>query len=86
MKLSKSQFYHSEIKNCAIPGNIKKTWSLINSLTGKNKKPSINEILIDSYNTSSDPKIIAEFFNEYSVNIGPRLASEASIRNFLITN
>ena len=56
----------------------KKTWSLINPLTGKNKKTSINEILIDSYNTISDPKIIAEFFNEYFVNIGPRLASEAS--------
>ena len=78
MKLSKSQFYHNEIENCTISGNIKKTWSLINSLTGKNKKTIINEILIDSYNTISDPKIIAEFFNEYFVNIGPRLASEAS--------
>ena len=78
MNLSKSQFYHSEIENCAISGNIKKTWSLINSLAGKNKKPSINEILIDSYNTISDPKITAEFFSEYFVNIGPRLASEAS--------
>ena len=78
MKLSISQFFYSEIKNCAISGNIKKTWSLINSLTGKNKKTSINEILIDSYNTISDPKVIAEFFNEYFVNIGPRLASEAS--------
>ena len=28
--------------------------------------------------TISDSKIIAEFFNEYFVNIGPRLASEAS--------
>ena len=78
MKLSKSQFYHKEIENCGISGNIKKTWSLIKSVTGKNKKTSINEILIDSYNTISDPKIIAEFFNEYFVNIGPSLASEAS--------
>ena len=71
MKFSKSQFYHNEIENCAMSGNIKKTWPLVNSLTGKNKKTSINEILIDSYNTISDPKIIAEFFNEYFVNIGP---------------
>ena len=47
-------------------------------LVDKNKKPNINEILIDSYNAISDPKIIAEFFNEYFVSIGPRLASEAS--------
>ena len=79
MKLSKFQFYHNEIENCALSGNIKKNyWSLINSLTGKNEKTSINEILLDSYNTISDLKIIAEFFNEYFVNIGPGLASEAS--------
>ena len=52
--------------------------SLINSFTGKNKETSINEILIGRYNTISDPKIIGEFFNEDFVNIGPRLASEAS--------
>ena len=79
MKLSKSQFYHSEIQTCAISGNIKKTWSVINSLTGKSKKTtSINEILVDNDNTTSDPKMIAESFNEYFVNIGSRLASEAS--------
>ncbi len=65
MKLSKSQFYHSEIQHCTRSGNLKKTWSLINSLTGKNKKSTgINEILVNN-KTISDSKIIAESFNEY---------------------
>ena len=68
MKLSKSQFYHSEIQHCTRSGNLKKTWSLINYLTGKNKKSTrINEILVNN-KTISDSKIIAEYFNEYFVN------------------
>jgi hypothetical protein len=51
MKLSKSQFYHSEIQHCTRSGNLKKTWSLINSLTGKNKKSTrIIEILVNDGN------------------------------------
>ena len=53
-------------------------WSLINSLTGKNKKStSITEITVDN-NNITDSKLSAESFSEYFVNIGPKLASEAS--------
>jgi hypothetical protein len=38
---------------------------------------NINEIIVNN-NTISDPKVIAESFNDYFVNIGPKLASEAS--------
>jgi hypothetical protein len=48
-------------------------WAFI----GKNKKSNINEIIVNN-NTISDPKVIAESFNDYFVNIGPKLASEAS--------
>ncbi|CAB4026426.1 Hypothetical predicted protein, partial [Paramuricea clavata] len=64
--------------DCAKLKDFKKIWSLINSLTGKNKKSiSITEITVDN-NNIPDSKLIAESFNEYFVNIGPKLASEAS--------
>ena len=78
MRKSKTDFYHKEIGNCAKLKDLKKTWSLINSLTGKNNKStSITEILVNN-NSVSDSKLIAESFNEYFVNIGPNLATEAS--------
>jgi hypothetical protein len=77
MKLSKSHFYQCEFQNCSRSSDLKKTWSLINSLIGKNNKSNINEIIVNS-NTISDPKIIAESFNDYFVNIGPKLAFEAN--------
>ena len=78
MRKSKTDFYHKEIGNCAKLKDLKKTWSLINSLTGKNNKStSITEILVNS-NSVSDSKLIAESFNEYFVNIGPNLVTEAS--------
>ncbi len=78
MRKSKTDFYHKEIGNCAKLKDLKKTWSLINSLTGKNNKStSITEILVNN-NSVSDSKLIAESFNEYFVNISPSLATEAS--------
>jgi hypothetical protein len=41
-----------------------------------NKSTSIAEISVDN-NSVTDSKLIAESFNEYFVNIGPSLASEA---------
>ena len=78
MKLAKSHFYQCEFQNCCRSSDLKKTWALINSLSGKkNKSSDINEILVNN-NTISDPTAIAESFNDYFVNIGPKLASEAS--------
>ena len=77
MKLAKSHFYQCEFQNCSRSSDLKKTWSLINSLIGKNTKSNINEIIVNN-NTISDPKVIAESFNDYFVNIGAKLASEAS--------
>ena len=75
-------FIKCEFQNCFRPSDLKKTWSLINSLTGKNNKSSnINEIIVNN-NTISDPIAIAESFSDYFVNIGPKLASEA-VENFM---
>ena len=78
IKLAKSHFYQCEFQNCCRSSDLKKTWALINSLSGKkNKSSHINEIVVNN-NTISDPTAIAEFFNDYFVNIGPKLPSEAS--------
>jgi hypothetical protein len=78
LRESKAKFYHKEIGDCAKLKDFKKMWSLINSLTGKNKKStSITEITVNNKNIT-DSKLSAESFSEYFVNIGPKLASEAS--------
>ncbi len=78
MRKTKAEFYHREIGECAKISDLKKTWSLINSLTGKNNKSNtITEISVSNRNISNS-KLIAEAFNEYFVNICPNLASEAN--------
>ena len=78
MRKSKIDFYHKEIRECANLKDFKKSWSLINSLTGKNNKStSITEISVND-NSIIDSKLIAEVFNEYFVSIGPNLASETN--------
>ncbi len=78
MRKTKADFYHREIEECAKLSDLKNTWSLINSLTGKNNKSNtITEISVNNRSISNS-KLIAEAFNEYFVNIGPNLASEAN--------
>ncbi len=78
MRKSKIDFYHKEIGDCTNLKDFKKIWSLINSLTGKNNKSTnITEIVV-SNNSITDSRLIAEYFNDFFVNIGPSLASEAS--------
>ena len=48
MKLAKSHFYQYEFQNCSGSSDLKKTWSLINYLTGKNNKSNINEIIVNN--------------------------------------
>ena len=75
---SKIDFYHKEIGDCAKSKDFEKIWSLINSLTGKNNKSTTNTEILVNDNSTVDSKSIAETFNEYFVNIGPRLVSETS--------
>ena len=45
MRKTKADFYHREINECAVQSDLKKSCSLINSLTGRNNKTnSITEI------------------------------------------
>ena len=76
MRKTKADFYSDCMMGSV--NNLKKTWSLINSLTGENNKAnSITEISVNNRNITNS-KLIAEAFNEHFVNIGPNLASEAN--------
>lgn len=79
MRNAKSKFFCDRIEDCVNNVDPKKSWSLINTLLGKNiKSTNISELLVND-TVISDPKLIAESFNEYFINIGPKLAAESNI-------
>ena len=62
--------------------NPKKAWKSINSLLGRQNKPTVvNELTVGS-NTLTCPEDIAEGFNEYFSNIGPDLSSRIDSSNY----
>ena len=76
MRNAKSKYFHDKITDCSVMNDPKKTWKLINSLLGKNNKSNnVNELLVDGTSVS-DPKSIADAFNDYFIGIGSRLAAE----------
>ena len=61
--------------------NPKRAWKSINSLLGKQKKPTlVNELSLNE-NCLTSSKSIAEGFNNYFSNIGPELASKIDSSN-----
>lgn len=76
IKNLKADYFTTKISECLQHRNVKKSWSLINNLLGKNAKSTIiNEIKTDS-NVLTDKNLIANKLNDYFVNIGPSLALE----------
>lgn len=56
--------------------DIKKTWQTINSLLSRGKKSNSPDKIIIDGTEISDKNIMAEKFNSYFADIGPKLASE----------
>ena len=54
------------------------TWKLINSLIGRVNKPSYVDEIHVCDKTISDDEIISEAFNEFFINIEPKLAAEST--------
>ena len=78
IRKTKSEYFVNKIRDCANVKDPKKSWSLINSLLGKNSKSThINELKVNN-NTITDSTLIAESLNNYFINIGPQLASDTS--------
>ena len=83
----KKKYYHERFEDCVT--DIRKTWSLINLIVKKKKcKNDVPCVFTDaqkSYNTFSE---IANGFNDFFVDVGPRLSesipqSSKSFRDFL---
>ena len=76
MRKSKLRYYRQKIGECD-KTDPKTTWKLMNSLTGRASKSSgrVNEIEIGD-TIIYDDENISESFNDFFINIGPKLASE----------
>ena len=77
MKRAKAVYYQAKINELSRVRDMKKTWSLINTLLGKGGKPSnIAEFNING-NIDNECQHIAEHLNDYFINIGPTLAAQS---------
>ena len=59
-----------------IKGNMKKTWNMINQIIGRNKKDNQQTVFKKGTDLVTSPIEIANEFNTFFVNIGPKLAKE----------
>ena len=76
----KKDYYSSKIADQKF--NPKKAWKSINSLLGRQNKPTvINELRVRENNFTNNEDI-AKGFNEYFSNIGPNLASNIDSSNY----
>ena len=64
-------------------GNAKKTWDVINELTNIRRRSNIqpSKPTMNNHDTVSEPKIIAEEFNKFFVNIGKKMAASIQRNN-----
>ena len=74
LRLAKKEYYTNKISSES--QNPKAAWKTINSLIGKQNRPTkVNELNINNVKLTS-PEDIAKGFNDYFANIGPNLAAE----------
>jgi hypothetical protein len=75
IRKAKRQFYYSKFQKSK--NNMKLTWSTINNVLGRSKcNRTQTQFKIENGDTVTDPHQISNDFNEYFVNIGPKLADE----------
>ena len=83
MRESKLRYYQQKNEECE-KTNLKATWRLIDNLTGKSHKSNyVTEIELDNRSVVSGSDI-SEAFNDYCINIGPKLAAESTSISILI--
>ena len=70
IKHAKSSYYSKKFEGCS--GDMKKTWSLINDIRGKNKK-EIKLLFKVGNQKVVDRRIIANKFNEYFVTLAQNM-------------
>ena len=80
LRNAKKDYYSTKIADDK--SNPKQAWKTINSLLGRHNKPTIVNDLKLGENSLTNPRDIAEGFNDYFSNIGPNLASQINTQNF----
>ena len=74
IKKAKASYFYSKFQEYS--KDIKKTWTLLNSIiSSKKKSHSVPDIFTDNNQTFVGSSEIAEGFNDFFVNVGPRLSS-----------
>ena len=77
IKKSKKDYYDGRFNT--FKNDMRKTWQTINNIIGKGNKSSTQSKLLNKEgHYITDPQSIANEFNDYFVNIGPKLASTIS--------
>ena len=79
LKKKEKMYYQSEI--VANKTNIRKVWEIIKQVINRKKGLKIHDKFMHNNNLITDPKSIADGFNNYFVNIGPTLASKIPENN-----
>ena len=75
IRKSKRDYFYSKFKNTR--NNMKETWKTINSIIGRGTKKSLqSNFRIDDTKNITEPKTISNAFNNFFVDIGPKLASK----------
>ncbi|KAG1656757.1 hypothetical protein GQR58_023749 [Nymphon striatum] len=69
---------HLKDRFSRVQGNIKRTWSVLNSALNRNKTSSLPTSFNINGNLISDPVVIARELNNYFATIGPDLADKIS--------
>ena len=66
----KRQHMATKFEECKC--NIKKTWNILNEVLGRTKRDTTSDFFLIDQEKISDPKLIANHFNTFFVNIGSR--------------
>ena len=80
LRNAKKDYYSSKIAGQKF--NPKKAWKSINSLLGRENKPTVVNELTVANNNLTCPEDIVDGFNEYFSNIGPELSSKIDSSNY----
>ena len=76
MLISKAERKYFFLKFEQSKNNMKQTWNTINNILGRGKKQSAyNKFKDENGNVFINPEDISNQFNDFFVNVGPKLAS-----------
>ena len=74
LRIAETTYYAEKFRSLST--NLKKTWSLLNTIINKNHISDLTNPFLINGSLTTNPIIIADKLNEYFVNIGPTLASK----------